>query len=148
MPEVTLEIGERLFEVVCEPGEEASLERAARLLDVEATRLTEAVGKSTEKRMLLLAGLMLADTTSALEDRLRETEARLKSAEERIRITEAKAAMLAANALKLETEADHRAMPAHPSKLSEEHAEALDLLERVLAEVTAMADAAESRARV
>jgi cell division protein ZapA len=144
MPEVTLEIGERMFEVVCEPGEEASLERAARLLDTEATRLTAAVGKSTEKRMLLLAGLMLADTTSALEDRLRETEARLKAAEERIRITEAKAAMLAANALKLETEADHRAMPADMSKLREEHAEALDLLERVLAEVSAMAEAAEA----
>lgn len=144
MPELTLEIGERMFEVVCEPGEEASLERAARLLDVEATRLTAAVGKSTEKRMLLLSGLMLADTTSALEDQLRETKASLKAAEERIRIAEAKAAMLAANALKLETEADHRSMPADVLKLREEHAEALDLLGRVLAEVTAMADAAET----
>lgn len=144
MPEVTLEIGERMFEVVCEPGEEASLERAAKLLDAEATRLIAAAGKSTEKRMLLLSGLMLADRTSSLEDQLRETKASLKAAEERIRIAEAKAAMLAANALKLETETDHRATPADLTKLRGEHAEAIDLLQRVLAEVTAMADSAES----
>ena len=61
MPELILEIGGRVFEVACEPGQEPSLERAARLLDTEAVRIGDA-GRSTEKRMLLLAGLMLADT--------------------------------------------------------------------------------------
>ena len=61
MPELILEIGGRVFEVACEPGQEPSLERAGRLLDAEAIRIGDA-GRSTEKRMLLLAGLMLADT--------------------------------------------------------------------------------------
>ena len=65
MPELILEIGGRVFEVACEPGQEPSLERAGALLDAEAVRIGEA-GRSTEKRMLLLAGLMLADTMTAL----------------------------------------------------------------------------------
>ena len=64
MPELILEIGGRVFEVACEPGQETSLESAAALLDTEAERIGEA-GRSTEKRMLLLAGLMLADTMAA-----------------------------------------------------------------------------------
>ncbi|PJN95012.1 cell division protein ZapA, partial [Amaricoccus sp. HAR-UPW-R2A-40] len=62
MPELTIEIGGRVFEVACEPGQEPSLARAAQLLDIEANRVGEAIGRSTEKRMLLLAGLMVADT--------------------------------------------------------------------------------------
>ena len=69
MPELILEIGGRVFEVACEPGQEASLERAGRLLDAEAVRIGDA-GRSTEKRMLLLAGLMLADTMTGVEEQL------------------------------------------------------------------------------
>lgn len=138
MPELMLEIGGRVFEVACEPGQENSLHRAARLLDVEATKIGEAIGRSTEKRTLLLAGLMLADTTSALEDQLRQTEERLRQTEERVRIAEAKSAMLAANALKMETEASHRAPPVDVEKLKGEHGEALALLARVLGDVDAL----------
>jgi len=147
MPELTLEIGGRVYEVACEPGEEKSLERAAKLLDNEARRVGDA-GRATEKRMLLLSGLMLADAMRTVEDQLAETEERLRMAEERVRIAEAKAAMLAANALKAETESGHRyrAQP-DAAALREEHAAALDLLNRVLAEVNAMADSAEAAAR-
>ena len=58
MPELILEIGGRVFEVACEPGQEPSLERAAYLLDTEASKIGDA-GRQTEKRMLLLAGLLL-----------------------------------------------------------------------------------------
>jgi cell division protein ZapA len=146
MPELTLEIGGRLYEVACEPGEEKALERAAELLDVEAMRMGDA-GRATEKRMLLLSGLMLADSMRTLENQLAETEERLRMAEERIRIAEAKAAMLAANALKHETELGHRARDTGLAALREEHANAIDLLNRVLAEVNAMADAAEASGR-
>ena len=94
MPELILEIGGRVFEVACNAGEEPSLERAGALLDAEATRLGEA-GLATEKRMLLLAGLMLADTMTGVQEQLRQTEERLRHAEERVRIAEAKSAMLA-----------------------------------------------------
>jgi cell division protein ZapA len=141
MPELILEIGGRVFEVACESGQEPSLERAGLLLDAEAQRLGEA-GRATEKRMLLLAGLMLADTMTALQDQLRVTEERLRQAEERVRIAEAKSAMLAANALKLETEASHKTSPAEVAALREENEAAALLLDQVVAEINTLADAA------
>jgi cell division protein ZapA len=147
MPELTLEIGGRLYEVACEPGQEPSLERAARLLDAEASKLPDgSPERAIEKKMLLLAGLMLADTMTAVEERLRGVEDRLRAAEDRARIAEAKSAMLAANALKLETEAGHRGgHGSEADRLREENAAAMSLLERVLAEVNALADGVEAR---
>lgn len=142
MPELILEIGGRVFEVACEPGQEFSLERAGRLLDAEATRIGDA-GRQTEKRMLLLAGLMLADTMTALQEQLRQAEDRIRHAEERVRIAEAKSAMLAANALKLETEASHKASPAEVAALREENEAAAILFSQVLNEVNALADEVE-----
>jgi cell division protein ZapA len=142
MPELILEIGGRVFEVACHAGEEPSLERAGALLDAEATRLGEA-GRATEKRMLLLAGLMLADTMTGVEERLQATEERLRAAEERARIAEAKSAMLAANALKLETEASHKLSPAEAAELREENEAATMLLGQVVAELNALADEAQ-----
>ena len=139
MPELILEIGGRVFEVACEPGQEPSLERAGALLDAEAARVGES-GRSTEKRMLLLAGLMLADTLTATQDQLHMTEERLRHAEERVRIAEAKSAMLAANALKLETEAFHKVSPAEVAALREENEAAALLLGQVVAEIDALAD--------
>lgn len=144
MPELKVEIGGRAFEVACDPGQEPSLARAARLLDAEARRVNDAIGLSTEKRMLLLAGLMLADSMSALEDRLKATEERLGATEERLRLTEAKAAMLAANALKLETESNHRIPLSEIERLQKEHAGAVALLQGVLDEVSTMAEELEN----
>jgi cell division protein ZapA len=141
MPELTIEIGGSVFEVACEPGQEPSLARAAQLLDVEANRVLEAIGKSTEKRMLLLAGLMLADTMTALEDRCAGLEDRVRAAEERTRIAEAKSAMLATNALKLETEA--RVTPAELAQLRQEKDAATALAARLVAEVETLAERVE-----
>jgi cell division protein ZapA len=146
MPELTIEIGGRVFEVACEPGQEPSLARAAQLLDAEANRVTDAIGKSTEKRMLLLSGLMLADNMTALEDRFAALEDKVRAAEERTRIAEAKSAMLAANALKLETAASHRIDPAEIAALHEEKDAAVGLLASMLDEVEALAERAEAGA--
>jgi cell division protein ZapA len=145
MPELILEIGGRVFEVACEPGQEPSLETAARLLDIEAERIGEA-GRSTERRMLLLAGLMLGDTLTGLQGQLRQTEERLRQAEERVRIAEAKSAMLAANALKLETEASHKTSSADVAALREENEAAAMLLGQVVAEIDALTAQVEARA--
>ncbi|HKK97491.1 MAG TPA: cell division protein ZapA [Marivita sp.] len=76
MPEVTISIGGRTFEVACQEGEEQYLHSAAKMLDTEAQVLAQQVGRIPEARMLLMAGLMLADKTAGLEDKLRETEDR------------------------------------------------------------------------
>lgn len=77
MPEVEIRIGGRAFEVSCQEGEEHYLHAAANMLDTEASVLTQQIGRLPEARMLLMAGLMLADKTAGVEDRLREAQGRL-----------------------------------------------------------------------
>lgn len=74
MPEVFVDIGGRTFEVACQAGEEDYLRAAAAMLDQEATVLSDQIGRMPEGRMLLMAGLMLADKTAAVEDRIRVLE--------------------------------------------------------------------------
>lgn len=74
MPEVSISIGGRSFEVACQAGEEQYLESAAKMLDGEASLLSNQIGRMPEGRMLLMAGLMLADKTAGLEDRLEKAE--------------------------------------------------------------------------
>ncbi|KJS45003.1 MAG: cell division protein ZapA [Gammaproteobacteria bacterium] len=81
MPEVQIEIGGRNFEVACQAGEEHYLHAAAKMLDEEAAVLAAQIGRIPEPRMLLMAGLMLADKTAGLQDKLREAEDRLAEKE-------------------------------------------------------------------
>lgn len=74
MPQVEIAIGGRTFEVACQEGEEHFLHSAAAMLDIEASHLADQIGRMPEARMLLMAGLMLADKTAGLEDRVRELE--------------------------------------------------------------------------
>ena len=71
MPEVKIEIGGREFDVACQTGEEHFLRTAAGYLDVEAQVLVGQIGRIPAERMLLMAGLMLADKMAGLEDKLR-----------------------------------------------------------------------------
>lgn len=77
MPEVTISIGGRQFAVACQDGEENYLRAAAKMLDDEAQALSDQVGRMPEARMLLMAGLLLADKTASVEDRIAEVEATL-----------------------------------------------------------------------
>lgn len=77
MPQVEIKIGGRNFEVACQEGEEQFLMTAAAMLDVEASSLSTQVGRMPESRMLLMAGLLLADRTAGLEDKVREAEGKL-----------------------------------------------------------------------
>lgn len=82
MPEVSISIGGRTFAVACQAGEEGYLQAAAAMLDEEAQVLSDQIGRMPEGRMLLMAGLMLADKTAAVEDRIKEVEAALTEREE------------------------------------------------------------------
>ena len=77
MPEVTITIGGRQFEVACQEGEESYLHTAAQMLDDEARVLSDQVGRMPESRMLLMAGLMLADKAASFEDRVAELQVQL-----------------------------------------------------------------------
>lgn len=81
MPEVRISIGGRQFEVACQEGEENYLHAAAKMLDDEAQVLSDQVGRMPEARMLLMAGLLLADKTASVEDRITEMKAELAERE-------------------------------------------------------------------
>lgn len=81
MPEVTVSIGGREFAVACQEGQESFVQTAAALLDDQAQVLVQQSARIPEPRLLLMAGLMLADRTAGLEERLRLAEMRAAEAE-------------------------------------------------------------------
>ncbi|MBR3369825.1 MAG: cell division protein ZapA [Rhodobacteraceae bacterium] len=84
MPEQTIIIGHKEFKVACQPGEEVFLLAAAEMLDAEARTLLDQIGRVPAERMLLMSGLMLADRTAGVEDKLQAAEAELASLREEI----------------------------------------------------------------
>ena len=83
MPELEVQIGGRGFKVTCQAGQEHFLHAAAAKLDAEvAPLLTDGV-RPPDAKMLLTAGLMLADRTAAVEDELRALRARVAELEAR-----------------------------------------------------------------
>jgi cell division protein ZapA len=83
MPEIDISIGGKVFQVSCQPGEEHFLRGAAQMLDNEAQPLMAQMGRLPESRMLLMAGLMLADKTAAVEDEIRTLRVRVTELESR-----------------------------------------------------------------
>ena len=81
MADLEIHIGGRSFMVSCQPGEEHFLNAAAQMLDIEAQPLVAQMGRLPEARMLLMAGLMLADKTAAVEDENRQLKAKLAEIE-------------------------------------------------------------------
>ncbi|MEM9779176.1 MAG: cell division protein ZapA [Pseudomonadota bacterium] len=121
MPEVKFKIGGRDYSVACEPGEEDQVKQAAALIDTEAKTLEASAGRVPEARMLLMAGLMLADRTTEIALRIQVAEAenaRLKSKVEALESgaaapassgdAQAAMALLEATAQKLEALAERR----------------------------------------
>jgi len=74
MAEVEFTIGHKEYRVGAQDGEEALLKRAAQLLDGEAQQILQQAGRVPEPRLLLLAGLMLADHYATLQDRAEKAE--------------------------------------------------------------------------
>ena len=85
MPDVDIVIGDRTFQVACQPGEEHFLRAAAKMLDAEAQPLVAQMGRLPESRMLLMASLMLADRMAATEDELRALKTHVATLETRAR---------------------------------------------------------------
>lgn len=82
--DVSITIGERTFEVACQEGEEQYLLAAAKFLDAEAQVLVSSIGRLPENRMLLMSGLMLADKTAGLEERVKEAEDQVAALKQQI----------------------------------------------------------------
>lgn len=77
MAEVDFTIGHKEYRLGAQDGEEKLLKRAAALLDSEAQQILEQAGRMPEPRLLLLAGLMLADRFATMEERAEKAERHL-----------------------------------------------------------------------
>lgn len=124
MPQIEISIGGRSFEVACQEGEEHYLQSAAAMLDTEAGHLSSQIGRMPEARMLLMAGLMLADKTAGLEDKVKQADTRMAQLQAQIDTLEARPA-------------DRIEVPVVPTEVTEAMAE-------VAARAEALADQLEN----
>ncbi|MFD1795291.1 cell division protein ZapA [Paracoccus aurantiacus] len=122
--DVTFTIGHKEYSLQAQDGEERLLRRAAALLDEEAEKITEQAGRMPEPRLLLLAGLMLADRFNTMEDRALVAErelARTRNAASGMVASEVQDAMaeLAARAESLAERAEEKAGTSSNAEASE-----------------------------
>ena len=61
MAQVSLTINGRAYEVACDDGQEDHLRRLAEHLDDKVQRIAGQAGTAGEQRLLVMAGLMVAD---------------------------------------------------------------------------------------
>jgi cell division protein ZapA len=112
MPEVQIEIGGRSFGVACQEGEEPFLQAAAKMLDTEAAVILGQIGRMPAERMLLMAGLMLADKTAALEDEVQDLRGQIAAQEKSLRSAEERLADRARRISELQEAAPRTELPA------------------------------------
>lgn len=129
MPEVTITIGGRQFDVACQEGEEHFLHAAANMLDTEAQTLLGQIGRMPESRMLLMAGLLLADKAAGADDRSKAMEGQVGAL--RAQLEEAREA----------------AMNPKEIEVARIPQEVTDTLAELTARAEAMAEAVEEKAR-
>lgn len=151
MSQVTVYVGGRSFEVVCQEGEEEFLETAAAMLDEEAQKLDGAGSRITESRMLLMSGLLLADRTAATEEKLNamsvgadsDTVDRAKAAEAKLRAAEVDMAALKAQLAEAQSKADNIDTDQVETieRLTKERDEAMTTLRQIVAKVQGLANA-------
>ena len=98
MPELEITIGGRSYAVACQEGEELHLQTAAAALNAEAETVVEGAGRIPESRMLLMAGLMLADKIAAVAEVERASEEKVSAMQKKLRAAEGKVAELEAAA--------------------------------------------------
>ncbi|MGB0498019.1 MAG: cell division protein ZapA [Rubricella sp.] len=127
MPEVSVDIGGRAYVVACDPGQEDALRTAAALLGREAHTVNASAGMVPESRMLLMAGLMLAD-------RMREQDIAMAELKDRIRAVEMRAERAEADAARTSD------TTAQSGLFEAEDTQARALLERIALELETLAD--------
>lgn len=82
MGQVNVSINDRSYSVACGDGEEEHLRELARYLDGHVAELAKSVGQVGDTRLLLLAGLLLADEYADALKRVETLTAEMKSLKE------------------------------------------------------------------
>jgi cell division protein ZapA len=82
MAQVIVQVNDRPYVMQCPDGEEEHLRELAKLLDAEVLRIKSNVGAVGDIRLLVMAGLMVADRLSESVKRIEELEDQLRGARE------------------------------------------------------------------
>ncbi|MCE7998721.1 MAG: cell division protein ZapA [Rhodobiaceae bacterium] len=82
MGQVNVSINDRSYSVACGDGEEEHLRELARYLDGHVGELAKSVGQVGDARLLLLAGLLVADEYADALKRVESLTAEVKSLKE------------------------------------------------------------------
>ena len=76
MPQVTIAINNRLYQVGCEAGQEQHITRLASYVDTKVKELANQAGQVGDARLLLMAALLIADELADAYDDLEGLRAR------------------------------------------------------------------------
>ena len=82
MAQVIVQVNDRPYTMQCPDGEEDHLRELAKLLDTEVSRIRSNVGTVGDIRLLVMAGLMVADRLSESVRRIEDLEDQLRGARE------------------------------------------------------------------
>lgn len=75
MPQITVQVNNTPYVVVCDDGEEDHLRELAEFLDKEVTNLKDNFGQVGDGRLLMMAGLMVADKLSEALAKIEDLQA-------------------------------------------------------------------------
>ena len=70
MSEVEINVGGRKYAIACNPGEESDVLAASEELNFEAKNMINAIGKVSDVKLLLMAGLMVSGRLKTIEKEL------------------------------------------------------------------------------
>ena len=81
MPEITVNINDQDYAIVCDPGEEDHLKDLSARIDFKVRELTERFGKIGETRLMVMASLLIADEIHELNKRIDSELTKISSLE-------------------------------------------------------------------
>jgi cell division protein ZapA len=80
MAQVQLTVNGRIYAVACEDGQEANVLRLGRYIEQKVAGLAKTVGQVGDARLMLMAGLLVADELSDTELQLNQARTELSRA--------------------------------------------------------------------
>jgi cell division protein ZapA len=98
MAHVTVTINAKSYTLACDDGEEKHLTDLARDIDRRVVKLKAELGAGDEPRLLLMAGLLVADDLALANERVQELEEELSGLKNEFMGPESKNATARANA--------------------------------------------------
>ena len=88
MPEITVNINDQEYAIVCDPGEEDHLKDLSSQIDGKVRELTRRFGKIGETRLMVMASLLITDEISELNEKINSGLTKIDSLEAQLETKE------------------------------------------------------------